>query len=346
MDSLQNQQSLKVDICCGLAWGDEAKGKIVSQLASSGKYNFVCRWAGGHNAGHTIYKNNIKYKTHLIPSGVFYNVMSIIGPDCVVEKDAFTKEINYLKENGFNVNLIKISPKCHVVNEEHLIEDRKKYVGTQGSTAKGIAPCYRDKYARLGSRVGDPENIDFFRNYIWNERLYGNVLCEGAQGFWLDINYGNYPYVTSSNTLPYGACSLGFPMQCVENVYGAAKIYDTRSGLDPIFPETLLDDKFLTELGNVGKEYGVTTGRRRKVNWLNLDKLCQALVITGTTCCIISKIDVVIETKMFNLFHDGQLHTFKSFETMREYIDNVLFIDCPLLKTVLYSNDVEKVDGL
>ena len=339
-------QQLKVDICCGLAWGDEAKGKIVSQLASTGKYNFVCRWAGGHNAGHTIYKNNIKYKTHLIPSGVFYDVISIIGPDCVIEKKAFTEEINYLKANGFNTNLIKVSPKCHVVSNDHIVEDKKKYVGTQGSTAKGIAPCYRDKYARVGSRVCDEDNIDFFKDYLWDGKLYGNILCEGAQGFWLDINYGNYPYVTSSNTLPYGSCSLGFPLQCINNVYGAAKIYDTRSGIDPDFPETLLDDPELTKVGDVGKEYGVTTGRRRKVNWLNLDKLSTALQVTGTTCCIISKTDVIKSVGNYKLFYENNLHSFNDYETMREYIDNILFINCHHLKTILYSNDVEKVDGL
>ena len=66
--------------------------------------------------------------------------------------------------------------------------------------------------------------IDFFKEYLWDGVLYGNILCEGAQGFWLDINQGNYPYVTSSITLPYGACSLGFPMKNVENIYGAVNI--------------------------------------------------------------------------------------------------------------------------
>ena len=70
----------------------------------------------------------------MIPSGD--DVLSIIGPDCVVEKKAFTNEINYLRENGFNVNLIKISPKCHVVSEDHIMEDKAKYVGSQGSTAE------------------------------------------------------------------------------------------------------------------------------------------------------------------------------------------------------------------
>ena len=237
-----------VDICCGLNWGDEAKGKIVSYLSKVGNYDFVCRWSGGNNAGHTIYKDGIKYKTHLIPSGIFYDIPSIIGPDCVVNKKSFFQEVNYLKENGFNTNLIFISPNAHVVTEEHISEDKKKLLNIQGTTGKGIAPCYKDKYARKGILV---KNIPEFNNYLWDEKLYGNILCEGAQGFWLDINHGNYPYVTSSNTLPYGACSLGFPPQLIRKIYGASKIYDTRSGIDPFFPETLLKDNELFSYENI-----------------------------------------------------------------------------------------------
>ena len=89
-----------VDICSGLAWGDEGKGKIVSQLSRD--YDFVCRWGGGNNAGHTIYVDGVKYKTHLIPSGIFFNKKSIIGPGCVVNKEAFYKEIEYLKKSHKN----------------------------------------------------------------------------------------------------------------------------------------------------------------------------------------------------------------------------------------------------
>ena len=90
-----------VDICVGLSWGDEGKGKIVSQLSKEKSYNFVCRWSGGNNAGHTIYVNGNKFSTHLIPSGVFYGVPSIIGPGCVLNIKAFYEELDYLKENGF-----------------------------------------------------------------------------------------------------------------------------------------------------------------------------------------------------------------------------------------------------
>ena len=210
-----------VDIVCGLAWGDEAKGKIVAHLAKSGNYNYVCRWAGGNNAGHTIYIDSVKYKTHLIPSGVFFGIKSIIGPDCVINKESFYEEINYLKEKGFNTDLVKISPKAHVITSFHIDEDKQKYFNQQGTTAKGIAPCYRDKFARTGTRVGDEINYNDFKDYIWDEKLEGSILCEGAQGFWLDINYGNYPYITSSTTLPYGACSLGFSPKLINNIYGA-----------------------------------------------------------------------------------------------------------------------------
>ena len=131
---------MKVDVCCGLAWGDEGKGKIVSQLSKN--YDYVCRWAGGNNAGHTVYINTIRYKTHLIPSGVFFGIKSIIGPGCVVNIKSFYSEINYLKKHGFNTNLIKISPLAHVITEEHIEEDIKKYKKL-GTTARGIAPCYR-----------------------------------------------------------------------------------------------------------------------------------------------------------------------------------------------------------
>ena len=327
-----------VDICCGLNWGDEAKGKIVSYLAKKGNYNFVCRWSGGNNAGHTIYKDGIKYKTHLIPSGIFYDIPSIIGPDCVVNKKSFFQEVNYLKENGFNTNLIFISPNAHVVTEEHISEDIQKLVNIQGTTAKGIAPCYKDKYARIGIRI---KNIPEFNSYLWDEKLYGNILCEGAQGFWLDINHGNYPYVTSSNTLPYGACSLGFAPQLIRRIYGASKIYDTRSGIDPLFPETLLKDNELLSLVKVGEEFGTTTGRMRKTNWLNLDKLISAVKISGTTIIIISKVDVIKKINVYKLYHNSNLLSFDTFTEMKKYINTVLKENSNLLDEIIYSDTAE-----
>ena len=115
------------------------------------------------------------------------------------------------------------------------------------------------------------------------------------------FNYGIYPFITSSNTLPYGACSLGFPPQVIRHIYGAAKIYDTRSGFDDEFPESLLEDIELQKVGDVGQEYGTTTGRRRKVNWLNLNKLIHAINVSGTTHIVISKNDVLVDLNIFKI---------------------------------------------
>jgi adenylosuccinate synthase len=326
----------KVDICIGLNWGDEAKGKIIAYLSKVKNYDFVCRWAGGNNAGHTIYIDGKKYTTNLIPSGILYNKKSIIGPDCVVNKESFITEINYLKDNGFNTDLIKISPKAHIITNNHIEEDIKKYK-SQGTTSKGIAPCYRDKYARTGLLVKDDV---FFKDYLWDEKLYGDVLCEGAQGFWLDINYGNYPYVTSSTTLPYSACSLGFPSQCINKIYGATKIYDTRVGVDPLFPENLLD-KELLELSKVGNEIGTTTGRSRRSNWLNLDKLICAINISGTTHLIISKIDIIEKVNIFKLIYKNSISRFDSVNEIKEFINTIINSKCKYIEKIVYSDSVE-----
>ena len=290
-----------VDICCGLAWGDEAKGKVVTELIKKYDYDWVCRWAGGSNAGHTIYFNHIKYNTNIVPSGVFYNKKCYIGPQCYVNLHDLDKEMEYLHNNGFNIDTIYLSEYAHVVLDKHKFDDCQNYKTQQGSTGKGIAPCAQDKYGRKGLRVKDILNEPFYfkdllffnpEKHIMKEALYGTILCEGAQGFWLDIDYGNYPYVTSSCTLPYSACSLGFPPQCIRHIYGAAKIYDTRVGVDPDFSDDLLKDKVLNSIATVGNEFGTTTGRMRKVNWLDLGKLIQAIIISGTTHVVISKTDI------------------------------------------------------
>ena len=104
------------DVVVGLAWGDEAKGKITAQLAATRAhtggplYDFVARWAGGNNAGHTVWVDGEKFKTHLVPSGVFYGVKSIVGPGCVLHPESFKAELDYLLDNGFDPSLVKVSP--------------------------------------------------------------------------------------------------------------------------------------------------------------------------------------------------------------------------------------------
>ena len=325
-----------VDVCCGLSWGDEGKGKIVSQLSKSGEYDFVCRWSGGSNAGHTVYVNDQKYATHIIPSGIFYGVKSIIGPGCVIHYNSFMKEINYLRENGFDTRLVKISPRTHIVTGQHIEEDKQKYSKTLGTTGNGIGPCYRDKYLRVGKRVMD--DVELFKDYLWDEKLYGNILCEGAQGFWLDIEYGNYPYVTSSSTLPYGACSLGFSPKQIRHIYGAVKIYDTRVGYDPDFSEDLLDNEELRLLGEVGCEFGTTTGRQRSVNYLQVDKLITAINCSGTTHLIISKVDIAEKVGVFKYYFEENLHECENIDILKETLIKVLKTHTNIVEIIFSSN--------
>lgn len=307
-----------VDIIFGLSWGDEGKGKISNAIAKN--YDIVCRWNGGPNAGHTVYLNDKKYKTHIIPCGVFQNKLSIIGPNCVINVDKFFDEIEYLQKEGFDTSLIKISPKAHIITERHIKYDLQFLKPKLGTTGQGIAPAYADKMLRVGKLAKD--YID--SKYIWDGELYGDILCEGAQSFWLDINYGDYPYVTSSETLPYSACSLGFSPKKIRDIIGVAKIYDTKSGVDPLFPETLWQDSELSMLIEVGQEFGSTTGRRRIANWLNLNKLIDAIKISGVNKLIINKCDILEKIHTYKLFQNNNLYKFNTLQSMQSFIRSQL----------------------
>lgn len=334
-----------VDICCGLAWGDEAKGKIVSQLSKKNKYDFVCRWGGGSNAGHTIYVNGVKYHTHIIPSGIFFGIMSYIGPDCYINVNDFLDEIKYLKDNGFDTSKVKISPNAHIIHSYHKDDDVNKYKKQQGSTGKGIAPCAGEKFSRTGTLLKDLKSGEL-DEYMFTGELFGDILCEGAQGFWLDINYGNYPFVTSSYTLPYSSCSLGFPPQKIRRIYGAVKIYDTRVGVDPEFSDELLNDPVLNKIADIGQEFGTTTGRTRKVNWLNLDKLVTAINISGTTDIVISKVDVLKKIAVFKYINNNKIIECQDYNTLINEIRHTITEECPLVTNIIFSDNPEFIDGL
>ena len=328
-----------VDIVADLSWGDTGKGKVVSYLARENEYDFVCRWAGGNNAGHTVFINDEKFKTHLIPSGIFHGAKSIIGPGCVINKDSFYSEILYLKDRGFDTSLVKVSPRAHVVLDKHIGTDIKVLSKKLGTTSKGIAPCYSDKTGRVGVQAKDILPKEFI---LQNEDLYGNVLCEGAQGFYLDIDWGNYPYVTSSTTLPYGACSLGFSPKKIRNIWGTAKIYDTRSGVDPLFPNSLFEDIDLSELGRLGEERGVTTGRRRQVNWLRVDYLINAINKSGATHIIINKCDVLLKLDIYKVINNDTVIEFSDLTEMIGFIKSEITLQTEA-KSIFFSYSKEVI---
>lgn len=335
------------DVVYDVTWGDSGKGKISSFLSKrknkngSSYYDYVARWNGGSNAGHTVWHNNKKYATHLIPSGIFHGIKSLIGPGCVINIDSFYKEVLYLKKAGFDTTLIKVHPNAHIVTGEHIKEDKEK-LGHLGTTSQGIAPAYRDKFARTGLLA---KNSNLEKSYLLTEDISGKLLCEGAQGFWLDINYGNYPYITSSETLPYASCSLGFSPKRINNIFAAAKMYDTRSGEDPDFPESLLSNSELLSIADAGQEFGTTTGRRRKVNYLNLDKLIYALRIGGGNILVMSKCDILSELGIFKLFYHKELINFSSLEEMKSFIELKVKEKCIDVEEIYFSSNPEIIEN-
>lgn len=288
------------DIVVGLSFGDEGKGKVTHHLLKNGDYTHCIRFNGGCNAGHTIYHEGVKFVTHHIPAGVFFGVRSIIGNGCVVNIDQFNREIQMLHDGGIDTNgLIFIANNAHIITDAHLEEDGKDT--TIGTTKRGNGPAYRDKYDRQGTLasealVGTPYLIDMYRElYETDEEVV--ILCEGAQGFGLDIDWGDYPYVTSSHCTTAGALLNGIPPQAVRRVYGITKAYDTYVGAKNFHGEGRVFD-LLQSLGN---EFGATTGRPRQCNWLNVRDLKKAVDINGVTDVIINKVDILREVGEWNL---------------------------------------------
>ena len=168
-----SKQSSKITTIVGAQWGDEGKGKITDFFA--GESDFVVRFHGGNNAGHTVIVNNNTYKLHLIPSGVVYGKpVSVIGNGVVVDPKVLLDEIKYVIEKGITPKLM-ISDRAHVIMPYHISLDNalSQYQGklAAGSTGKGIAPVYADKMFRNGIRM-----IDLLEPRVFKEKLEKGYL--------------------------------------------------------------------------------------------------------------------------------------------------------------------------
>jgi len=287
------------DIVLGAQYGDEGKGKVTHHLLKSGKYTHCIRFNGSNNAGHTIYHEGQKIVTHSIPSGVLYDdIRCIIGPGCALNPEQFFLELKELEDAGINTNNVFIADNCHVIMPDHLSEDGTDEV--IGTTRRGNGPAYRAKYGRTGVLARE---IPEFKPYLVNfyEELHGNgqkpvILCEGAQGFGLDIDWGDYPYVTSSHCTTGSVILNGIPHQWVRNVWGVAKIYETYVG-KKLFQDP--NEPVFERICQVGTEFGATTGRKRQIGWLDTDLLDKSAKINGFTHLIFNKCDVLKQIGVF-----------------------------------------------
>jgi adenylosuccinate synthase len=295
-----------VDVVIGMQYGDEGKGKIANQMAASGEYDYVVRFNGGGNAGHTIYLNGEKIVTHLVPCGILHGIPSVIGNGCVINTQKLFDELEYLEGFGFDTSILKIAENAHIITQDHIDEDSKDT--TIGTTRTGNGPCYKDKVGRTGLRAKDvpelaPYLVDMYSLIHSSPKKF---LAEGAQGYWLDVDFGDYPYVTSSNTGVGALLNNGFNFKQVRDVVGVIKCYSTYVGAKDY--QQVHDDRF-EKLREIGQEYGATTGRPRQIDWLNLDEVNQACQMNGVTKLIVNKMDVLAQIENgWDWYQDGKLH--------------------------------------
>ena len=339
---MQNNKN-NITVIIGAQWGDEGKGKITDFFSAQSDY--IVRFQGGNNAGHTIILDERTLKLHLIPSGVLHpNCKLVIGNGVVIDPTVLINEIDMLKKEGLGVNLL-ISDRAHLIMPYHVDIDHHLTALQNdlaaGSTRSGIAPVYADKMYRHGLRIIDLFNQDVFakrlkKSFGFNKKLVENVfeekfdysyetilnkyleyaeiiepyvgnvaqklsaadkqgkaiLFEGAQGACLDVDHGLYPFTTSSNVVAGQVeAGSGIGLNRKKRVVGIAKAYLTYVGRGPLPTEIAppLED----QIREVGQEYGTTTGRARRIGWIDLVQLKYANQLNGFTELILTKVDVL-----------------------------------------------------
>lgn len=327
----------------GINWGDEGKGRMVDLLAED--YQIVVRYQGGNNAGHTVINDKGEFILNLLPSGILRdNVTAVMGAGMVIDLEHLCKEINALRKKGVTVtpNRLKISDKATVcmpydVLEDCLEEDRladKKF----GSTRRGIAYAYGNKYMKKALKTGDLLNlenaesrlreilnwknlifsaygkqIDVEKTVSWMKRfavklqpyiidtgIYlssakqsGNdILFEAQLGALRDIDYGIYPYTSSSSTIAaYAPIGAGIPSEKIDNVIGIMKAYSSCVGEGWFVSE--LFGKQAEILRKAGGEYGAATKRPRRVGAFDMVASKYGIKVQGANELAVTKLDVL-----------------------------------------------------
>ncbi|MFN7684365.1 MAG: adenylosuccinate synthase [Oligoflexia bacterium] len=336
----------KASLVLGALWGDEAKGKITDLLAAQS--DWVIRFSGGNNAGHSLHTPQGHFKLQLIPSGILNpNSINLIAAGCVVDPQALLGEIDGLTKVGISTLGLKIDLDCHLVLPFHREIDRRdeasKGAEKIGTTLRGIGPAQADKYRRIGIRFRDVLESGFDpkweRLYSFNRSLIDSfysahgatpewtsasllsdlkaqvqrlrphliegrrelelarvsgksLLLEGAQGAFLDLMAGDYPFVTSSHPGLAGALiGTGLGPSAFGRVIGVVKAYSTRVGNGP-FPSEITGP-LATHIRERGREFGTVTGRERRIGWLDLALLRRSIAMNGITEIALTLLDVL-----------------------------------------------------
>ncbi|CRZ35544.1 adenylosuccinate synthetase [Herbinix hemicellulosilytica] len=328
----------------GINWGDEGKGRMVDLLSAD--YDVICRYQGGNNAGHTVINDKGKFILNLLPSGILRdNVVNVMGCGMVIDLEHLYGELETLRSKGIRItpDKLKISDKAFICMPYHkqqdILEEERLGDKKYGSTRRGIAPVYGDKYMKKGIRMMDllePETLkDKLANILeWKDIIlsgygqirlslesiyewlieYGkplmpyitdtsaylykavqenkNILFEAQLGALRDIDYGIYPYTTSSQTLAaYATTGAGIPGIKLDNVVGVMKAYSTCVGEGPFVAELFGDEA--KALREAGAEYGAATGRPRRVGGFDVPASRYGVKVQGADFIALTKLDVL-----------------------------------------------------
>ncbi len=308
-------REIMITAVIGAQWGDEGKGKIVDYL---GRENILsARFNGGSNAGHWARHAGINMDFHLLPAAALHSrMMCVLGRGMAINVRKLEAEICRAREINPTLQVI-VDPKAHVVDDAHIRRDEALELQRGiGSTKEGIGPCYADRVSRVGRCIGEahPRNcitIDPY-NIIMESAQRGGALICGAHGVMLDIAHGHYPYVTSSGCLPSDVGSgLGINPKKIDHTIGVVKAYSTLIGTGPMPME--MEPNASDRIREVGREYGTTTGRPRRIGWLDLPALKYANRVCGFDSLAITHMDV--------------LNGFSSIAVVEAYFDEMVLSD-------------------
>lgn len=291
----------------GCAFGDEAKARCVHWMAKD--FRFVVRFGGSLNAGHTIYHDGKKIVRHMIPSADFsVGNKAFLGSGMVLDIPQLLKEvIECEKQFPGSAKNIYVDPDAFIITQEHIEEDanKNKHIG---STGKGVGPAYKDKIGRTGIRLQSLiDSGDYFIKSLQDKGVQfkscielcdefdmtNGVIFEGSQAIMLDISFGTYPFVTSGETGLAGIINSGFAKYMPKRIYGIVKAYSTRVGNGPFATEIDDSEEIANYIRAQGKEYGASTGRPRRIGWLDLPSIKYAAEKAAITDLIVTKLDVL-----------------------------------------------------
>ena len=329
----------------GINWGDEGKGRMVDLVTQD--YDVVIRYQGGSNAGHTVINEYGKFGLHLLPSGIFRKgVVNILGNGVALDCEALWEEMSGVMAAGVSItpDNLKLSERTPLLLPYHRdldsLEEARLKDKKYGSTKRGIAPFYSDKYQKkviLAGELFHPEhlkahladilewkNLTVEKVYgatpykledmlAWLEEFGGKIkpficntvtflrdaqaagkkfLFEAQLGALRDLDFGIIPYTTSSNAVAaYAPVGAGCPSIKLDEVIGVVKAYSTCVGEGPFTCEWFGEEA--DKLREAGGEYGVSTGRPRRVGPIDIVATRYGVQMQGATNIALTKLDIL-----------------------------------------------------